>query len=66
MIEDLTNKEKIVMNMLIQGQSSQAIIEWLCIDYHCYSNIRKSLLKKLNANRITQLIKIAIKNKYII
>ena len=64
MLENLTDDEKTVMTMLIQGHNCNIIMEWLGIDYSCYSSIRKKILKKLAVNRTTQLLKIAIENKY--
>ena len=64
MIEDLTDKEKAVMDMLIQGQNCRIITEWLCIDYPSYNSIRKSILKKLAVNRTTQLLRVAIENDW--
>ena len=64
MFEDLTNKEKAIMEMLIQGAKSSTIIEWFFIDYKSYNSIRKSILKKLGIKRITQLLKIVIENGY--
>ena len=64
MFEDLTNKEKAIMEMLIQGANSSTIIEWFFIDYKSYNSIRKSILKKLGIKRITQLLKIVIENGY--
>lgn len=65
MLDNLTDNEKIVMNMLIQGYNYKTILEWLGIDYSYYNLIRKSILKKLSITRITQLTKIAIKNDYL-
>lgn len=64
MIEDLTDKERAVMDMLIQGQNCRIITEWLCIDYPSYNSIRKSILKKLKINKITQLTRFAIESNY--
>ena len=62
MIDILTDEEKVVMEMLIQGQQCRVITEWLSIDYISYNSIRKSILKKLAVNRTAQLLKIAIRN----
>ena len=62
MLENLTDDEKTVMTMLIQGHNCNIIMEWLGIDYSYYSSIRKKILKKLAVNRTTELLKIAIDN----
>ena len=43
------------MDMLIQGQNSNGITSWLGISYVEYSKNRKSILKKLQIKRMTEI-----------
>ena len=52
----LTKSEKNLMHLLIQGHNYQGISMWMDLDYLQYIKIKKSLLKKLKVNRVTQLI----------
>ncbi len=58
----LTNREKDLMNLLIQGQTFNGISQWLGIDYCLYIKTRKSLLKKMKVQRTTQLIAAILRN----
>ncbi len=60
MYEDLTYSEKEVLYFLIQGYNYKYIICWLGINYKEYKKIKKSLLKKMNAKRRTQLLTIIL------
>lgn len=60
MIELLTETEKEMMYMLIRGQNYKGISLWLCIDYSEYVKLKKSILKKMNVKRITQLLLVLI------
>ena len=60
MYEDLTYSEKEVLYFLIQGYNYKYIICWLGINYKEHKKIKKSLLKKMNANRCTQLLTIML------
>lgn len=55
MLVELTQLEKEIMDMLIQGQNPNGITSWLGISYVEYSKNRKSILKKLNIRRITEI-----------
>ncbi len=60
MIESLTKSEKEMMYMLIRGQNYNGISLWMCIDYSEYVKLKKSILKKMNVKRITQLLLVLI------
>ena len=62
MNELLSDKEKDLMYLLIQGQTLKGILQWMNIDYLSYTKIKKSLLKKMKVKRITQLIAALIKS----
>ena len=55
MLVELTQLEEEIMDMLIQGQNSNGITSWLGISYVEYSKNRKSILKKLQIKRITEI-----------
>lgn len=51
------------MDMLIQGQNPNGITSWLGISYVEYSKNRKSILKKLNIRRITEIYSFILINQ---
>ena len=62
MIKDLTETEKELMFMLVQGQNYTGISSWLNIDYPLYVKLKKSLYRKMRVKRASQLLYILIKN----
>lgn len=60
MFKDLTEQEKEIALMLMQGQNCRTICEWFGIDYKEYVKIKKNIFKKLNIKRVTQLLPLAI------
>lgn len=65
MLEILTEQEKEIATMLMQGQNYRVICEWIGINYKEYLKIKRSIFKKLNIKRVIQILPIAIKNKII-
>lgn len=62
MIEALTETEKEVMFLLIQGQNFNGISSWMHIDYSDYIKIKKSIFRKIKVKRSAQLLYALIKN----
>lgn len=62
MLEDLTENEKEIMFLLIQGHNFNGISQICVIDYSTYVRLRKSLLKKLCIRKITQILPKLIEN----
>ncbi|MBP3923817.1 hypothetical protein J6E39_01070 [bacterium] len=58
----LTDEERNVMQLLIEGYDARDIIDWLCIDYEQYKKFKNCIFKKLKINRITQILPTALKN----
>lgn len=56
MLDTLTEEEKEVMLLLIQGHNFQGVASFLGIDYLLYIEIKKSILKKLKITRMTQIL----------
>ena len=65
MIDILTEEEKEVMLLLIQGHNFQGVSDFLGIDYLVYINIKKSILKKLKITRIIKILPYLIERDYI-
>ena len=51
------------MDMLIQGQNPNGITSWLGISYVEYSKNRKSILKKLQIKRMSEIYSYLLINK---
>lgn len=62
MFKALSQDEKELMFLIIQGHNFNGITEWLSIDYSEYLTIKRSLLKKLHVKRITQILSVALLN----
>lgn len=60
MLSELTFEEKEIMFMLIQGQNFNEISTYMSIDYKKYKNIKKSLFKKLQITKITEILKVLL------
>ena len=63
MLVELTQLEEEIMDMLIKGQNSNGITSWLGISYVEYSKNRKSILKKLQIKRMTEIYSYLLINK---
>ena len=63
MLVELTQLEEEIMDMLIKGQNSNDITSWLGISYVEYSKNRKSILKKLQIKRMTEIYSYLLINK---
>lgn len=60
MLENLTELENNIIQMLIQGHNAKGISDILGIDYIAYIKIKKSILKKLHITKTIQLLLILI------
>lgn len=60
MFETLSGLEKDMMFLIIKSNNYKSIIECLNINYSEYLIIKRSLLKKLHAEKITQILAIAL------
>lgn len=56
MLEVLSNDEKEVMFLLIQGHNYKGIEDYMCIDYATYKHIKKSLFSKLKITKTTKIL----------
>lgn len=56
MLDLLTDTEKEIMYMLIQGQNFNGISDFIGIDYQEYITLKKSIFKKLHITRIIQIL----------
>lgn len=56
MLEDLTDNEKEIMFLLIQGHNFNGISDFLEIDYPTFIILKKSIFKKLKISRTTEIL----------
>ena len=56
MLEDLTENEKEIMFLLIQGHNFNGISDFLEIDYPTFIILKKSMFKKLHISRTTEIL----------
>ena len=56
MLEDLTENEKEIMFLLIQGHNFNGISDFLEIDYPTFIILKKSIFKKLKISRMTEIL----------
>ncbi len=59
-MSDLTQLEKDIMQLLIEGHNAREITDWLAIDYIQYKKSKNKILKELKITRITQILPAAI------
>lgn len=56
MLQTLTDTEKSLLIMIIQGENRYTISEWLEINYYTYNKMKKSLFTKLGVSHTPQFI----------
>lgn len=56
MLEDLTENEKEIMFLFIQGHNFNGISDFLEIDYPTFIILKKSIFKKLKISRMTEIL----------
>ncbi len=56
MLEDLTENEKKIMFLLVQGHNFNGILDFVGIDYPTFIALKKSLFKKLKISRTTEIL----------
>ena len=62
MFENLTENEKEIMFLLVQGHNFNGILEFVGIDYPTFIALKKSLFKKLHISRVIQILPLLIKD----
>jgi DNA-binding NarL/FixJ family response regulator len=60
----LTNRERQVLKLIAEGNSSREIGELLHISYRTVQNHRANIMKKLNVNRTADLVRYAVQKGY--
>jgi len=61
----LTNREKEVLNLVVEGHTAKSIAKILCVSPKTVEWHKRSLMNKLNIHKKTDLIKFAIANSII-
>ncbi|WP_347992820.1 hypothetical protein [uncultured Eubacterium sp.] len=56
MFENLTENEKEIMFLLVQGHNFNGILDFVGIDYPTFIILKKSLFKKLHISRVTEIL----------
>ena len=56
MFENLTENEKEIMFLLVQGHNFNGILDFVGIDYPTFIALKKSLFKKLKISRTTEIL----------
>ena len=64
MLEDLTENEKEIMFLLIQGHNFNGISDFLEIDYPTFIILKKYMFKKLKITRIIQILPQLLNNGF--
>ena len=62
MLDILSEKERNLLDLIIQGENYYSMLEWLGVDYNTYVSIKRTLLKKLGVRRITELLFVILKD----
>jgi DNA-binding NarL/FixJ family response regulator len=62
--ENLTTREKQILKLVAEGKTSEEIASLLFISCRTVQNHRSNLMKKLNLNRATDLVRYAIRRGY--
>ena len=55
-MQNFTDKERMVIDLLIQGHNLRTITEWTELDYKSLMKIKLSIYKKLKIKRSIQII----------
>ena len=64
MFENLTENEKEIMFLLIQGHNFNGILEFVEIDYPTFILLKKSLFKKLHISRTTEILGLLLQHGF--
>ncbi len=62
--ENLSNREKDVISLLVMNKTSKEISEKLCISRHTVDTHRRNILQKLNINTTQELVTLYVKHGY--
>jgi len=57
----ITKEEKALLNLLLEGENSSQIIEWMNLNYKDYLKIKHTLFKKLKITRTIQIFSAVVK-----
>lgn len=66
MLEILTDSEKEVVTLIIQGHNFNGISQHCNMDYNSYNRIKKSVFHKFNINNMNKLLGYLIQNNDIL
>jgi DNA-binding CsgD family transcriptional regulator len=64
MLDILTENEKEVVLLIIQGHNFNGITQHCAIDYNSYKKIKKSIFAKLNVNNMNKLLGFLLQQGY--
>jgi DNA-binding NarL/FixJ family response regulator len=64
-LELLTHRETEVLNLVVEGHTTKDIAKMICVSPKTVEWHKRSLMKKLNIHKVTDLIKFAIANSMI-
>nr|WP_321450953.1 response regulator transcription factor [uncultured Carboxylicivirga sp.] len=59
----ITQREKEIIRLIVDGRSTEEISEMLIISYETVKSHRKNIFRKLNLNKVTELIKYAYEHQ---
>jgi DNA-binding NarL/FixJ family response regulator len=63
--DPLTIREREILKLIAEGKSSKEIANLLSISVFTVNNHRASIMEKLNLNKVTDLVKYAIRKGYV-
>ncbi len=64
-VDPLTTRERQIVKLIAEGRSSKEIADLLCISARTVDNHRANIMEKLNLKKATDLVKYAIRKRYI-
>ncbi len=64
-IENLTNREREILHLIVEGLTNNELSEKLNISIRTVETHKTSIMRKLNLNSTVELVKFALKNKII-
>lgn len=64
-LADLTNREREILQYVVEGMNNPAIADKLCLSIRTVETHKTSIMRKLDLNNTVELVKFAIKNNII-
>jgi DNA-binding NarL/FixJ family response regulator len=61
----LTSREREVVKLIAEGKKNREIADLLCISIRTVENHRANIMKKLKLKNTSELVKYAIRKKYV-